>query len=268
MRSAVVVLISVWMCGCAAPLIPRTDVTTSRKLDAIFTTEVIPTQLEHAGQRMKAISAAFLGTPYQANTLKGSLVTPESLVVNFSGVDCMTLVEYVYALGHSQDRRDFVHQLINTRYRNGVIGYTSRKHFLSDWVAVIPKNAVDITETLSPHCKTVHKYLNQRAEGGVYLPGINVVERNIHYLPASYLNVSVLDALKDGDIVGVYTPQSGLDVSHVGIVIRKGPDVLFRNASSLVKNRKVVDTPLLSYMTSRPGIMWYCAPLKGRAVRL
>ncbi|ECV2939181.1 N-acetylmuramoyl-L-alanine amidase-like domain-containing protein, partial [Salmonella enterica subsp. enterica serovar 4,[5],12:i:-] len=47
----------------------------------------------------------------------------------------------------------------------------------------------------------------------------------------------------------------GLDVSHVGIVVRHDEQVWFRNASSLAANRKVVDTPFMEYMHSRPGIV-------------
>lgn len=49
--------------------------------------------------------------------------------------------------------------------------------------------------------------------------------------------------------------MQGLDVSHTGIVIRAGDAVWFRNASSLSANRKVVDTPFLNYMRSKPGIV-------------
>ncbi|WP_232233881.1 N-acetylmuramoyl-L-alanine amidase-like domain-containing protein, partial [Salmonella enterica] len=60
---------------------------------------------------------------------------------------------------------------------------------------------------------------------------------------------------KNGDYIGVYSPLDGLDVSHVGIVVRHDEQVWFRNASSLAANRKVVDTPFMEYMHSRPGIV-------------
>ncbi|EBE4966290.1 DUF1460 domain-containing protein, partial [Salmonella enterica] len=50
-------------------------------------------------------------------------------------------------------------------------------------------------------------------------------------------------------------PLEGLDVSHVGIVVRHDGQVWFRNASSLAANRKVVDSPFLEYMRAKPGIV-------------
>lgn len=61
--------------------------------------------------------------------------------------------------------------------------------------------------------------------------------------------------MQTGDYVGIYSPLAGLDVSHTGIIIKKGNQVWLRNASSLKKNMKVVDTPLLSYIKTRPGIV-------------
>ncbi|MDY1700868.1 DUF1460 domain-containing protein [Klebsiella pneumoniae] len=45
--------------------------------------------------------------------------------------------------------------------------------------------------------------------------------------------------------MGIYSTKRGLDVSHVGIIIKDHNNIWFRNASSLAKNRKVVDSPLL-----------------------
>lgn len=65
----------------------------------------------------------------------------------------------------------------------------------------------------------------------------------------------VLNNLKTGDYIGIYSPIKGLDVSHTGIVIRKNNQVLYRNASSLSKNMKVVDTNFLEYISSKTGII-------------
>lgn len=65
----------------------------------------------------------------------------------------------------------------------------------------------------------------------------------------------MLDNLKTGDYVGVYTQLEGLDVTHVGVVIRHDGQVWFRNASSLSANQKVIDTPLMEYAHAKPGII-------------
>ena len=85
--------------------------------------------------------------------------------------------------------------------------------------------------------------------------GLGVHPPKINYIPGKAINQQVLDGLKTSDYVGVYSSLAGLDVSHVRIVVRHNGQVWFKNASSLVANRKVVDSPLLEYMRPKPGII-------------
>lgn len=241
--------------ACSTSPHPIIDQTTSERLDAIMAQHVIPSRNQPLGERISDISAAFLGTPYQANTLTESNAVPEQLVVNFNGVDCFTLLDYVAALSHASSREDFFTQLRLTRYHQGQVSFSQRKHFFSDWFNLMPLNAQDVTDKLNTPVITVTKSLNLKADGSLYLPGVPVTERVINYIAANKVNKKTLQALQTGDYIGFYSPLTGLDVSHVGIVIKKGNQVWFRNASSLKKNNKVVDTPLLSYIKSRPGII-------------
>lgn len=79
--------------------------------------------------------------------------------------------------------------------------------------------------------------------------------RKINYIPGRAVNQAVLDRLKNGDFIGIYSPLDGLDVSHIGIVVRHDGEVWFRNASSLPRNGQVVDTPFMAYMRTKPGIV-------------
>ena len=65
----------------------------------------------------------------------------------------------------------------------------------------------------------------------------------------------VLDALHTGDYTGIYTETEGLDVSHVGIVIRETRSVYLRHSSSATASRKVVDQLFGDYISERPGIV-------------
>ena len=89
----------------------------------------------------------------------------------------------------------------------------------------------------------------------MYLPGLTVVPRTVSYIPSGSVNAEVLSRLRTGDYVGAYAKDGGLDVTHVGIVIDTPDGPLFRNASSLSENNKVVDTPLLEYVKTVPGIV-------------
>ncbi|GLR09397.1 hypothetical protein COO59_04240 [Mixta theicola] len=249
------ILLAFSLSACTIKPCPLLDKQTSERLDEIIQQQVIPAHNKAPGEKIADISAAFLGTPYQENTLMGSDSIPEQLVVNFNGVDCFTLLDYVAALSHASSRNDFFTQLRLTRYHQGQVSFTQRKHFFSDWFSLPPVNARDITDKLNTPTVMVIKQLNLKADGVYYLPGVPVTPRTIHYIPTNNINKATLQALQTGDYLGIYSPLTGLDVSHTGIVIKKDNQVWLRNASSLKINNKVVDTPLLSYIKSRPGIV-------------
>ncbi|EMH4161284.1 DUF1460 domain-containing protein [Pluralibacter gergoviae] len=231
------------------------DGASAARVDDIIAQKVVPYAGEPHGQTLARVSAAFLGTRYQAGTLAGGPATPEALVVNFNGVDCFTFADYIEALSRSRDRQSFINNLARIRYVNGRVDYLSRRHFFSDWFATAPRNALDITPTLGARYLTVQKQLNIKPGGGVFIPGLPVRPRSINYIPGRAVDARVLEKLKEGDYVGIYSPLPGLDVTHVGIVVRRGGQIWFRDASSTLSERKVIDSPFLAYVRSKPGIV-------------
>ncbi|WP_438267849.1 DUF1460 domain-containing protein [Lonsdalea iberica] len=231
------------------------DTTTASKVNHIIETKVIPNFGKLHGELVSDVSSGFLNTPYQGGTLIGSSDTPESLVANFNGVDCFTLIDYVEALTRSRNKHTFLINLAKTRYIDGKVRYLSRRHFFSDWFATQPYNARDVTTLISPYYLTEEKQLNRKPDGGEYIQGLGIIPRKINYIPGNAINDDVLRQLRNGDYVGVYSPLKGLDVSHTGIVIKVGRLVWFRNASSLSANRKVVDSPFMEYMSKKPGFI-------------
>lgn len=258
-KPLLILVISAYMTACvsAGSLKYHTheDGVTAVKINQIIHSKVIPSAVEPHGEVISRVSSAFLGTPYQANTLIGGPSIPEVLVANFNGVDCFTLADYVEALTHSSDQKSFLYNLRRIRYIGGNVGYLSRRHFFSDWFYFAPHNAIDVTPDISPDYAVADKKLNLKLDGGEYIPGLGIHPRKINYIPGKNISQQVLDRLKNGDYIGVYSQLEGLDVSHVGIVVRHDDQVWFRNASSLASNRKVVDTPFLEYMRLKPGIV-------------
>ncbi|WP_227980728.1 DUF1460 domain-containing protein [Nocardia spumae] len=230
------------------------DDTTSHRIDQLVALRagMVGTS---KGQLLDVLSGQFLGTSYGANTLIGSATEPEKLVADFRQVDCFTLVDYVEALSRTTDRNQFVANLIDTRYAGDQVDFTHRKHFFTDWANVANTAATDITATLSPAAVTMSKHLNAKADGGPYLPGIPVVDRDITYIPSGSVDDNVIRGLHTGDFVGAYADAPGLDVTHVGIFIATPNGPVFRNASSLAENNQVVDTPLGDYLQTVPGIV-------------
>ncbi len=201
------------------------------------------------------LSEAFLGTPYQANMLHGSEKTPEKLIIDFRGLDCFTYLDYVEALRKSTSPKEFINNVIKTRYIKGNIHFLNRKHFFTDWAYREYKLATDITAEISPHAVSIEKYLNKKADGGNYLLGLPVVKRTITYIPSNFINEEVISRLKSGDFIGIYTKLAGLDVTHVGFFIMTDKGPMLRNASSRKENEKVVDSPFMDYVMKTPGII-------------
>ncbi|MBH0776125.1 DUF1460 domain-containing protein [Nocardia bovistercoris] len=241
--------------GPAATADPVTiDETTAREIDDILAQRAATPGLGKA-DLVELLSRKFLGTPYGANMLIGSASRPEQLVIDFRRVDCFTYLDYAAALADSTTRDDFVANLIRTRYTDGRVEFTQRRHFFTDWSRTPKPNATDITATLTPRASTITKDLNAKADGSTYLPGLPVVRRAITYIPSESVDADVLAQLHNGDYIGAYTPQPGLDVTHVGIYTTTPTGPALRNASSLTENNKVVDSPFLDYLRTIPGIV-------------
>ncbi|WP_233209884.1 MULTISPECIES: DUF1460 domain-containing protein [unclassified Pantoea] len=227
----------------------------AEKVNEIIKADVITSKSSDHGTVISRVSSDFLNTPYQSQTLVGGPDTPEALVVNLRGMDCFTLADYVEALSRSHDHKSFLYNLRNVRYADGNVDYLSRRHFFSDWFAIKPYNARDITPEISANYMTSEKMLNRRPDGGEFVSGLGIHPREINYIPGRAINQQVLDRLRNGDYVGIYSTLEGLDVTHVGIVIRYNGQVWLRNASSLAINRRVVDSPFLEYTRLKPGIV-------------
>jgi hypothetical protein len=205
------------------------------------------------GERIARVSATFLGVPYKESTLVGSTDTPEELVIRLDAVDCFTYVDYVEAMRLSRSFEGFKEQLRDVRYRNGVVDYFTRNHFFTDWTESL--RVVDVTaEVGGPHARRGEKILNRKDDGSPFLAGIPEKKKRIVYVPAESLDKAVMGRLETGDYVGIYTETEGLDVSHVGIAVRKEDQSFFFRHASLVE-KKVIEQSLRYYLSGKPGIV-------------
>lgn len=86
-----ILLMSAHLTACTVPGTEKyqtsMDSVTAEKISWIIQSDVIPYKGENHGEVISRVSSAFLGTPYQADTLIGGPGTPEVLVANFNGVD-------------------------------------------------------------------------------------------------------------------------------------------------------------------------------------
>ena len=209
-----------------------------------------------AGERIAFLAGHFLGIPYLENTLVGGTNTDEVLVVNLAGVDCYTLIDYIEAMRLSASFDDFMEFLKKIRYRGGIVSFSDRNHFFTDWREFNGEFVEDATGKIGlQETRTVRKVLNLREDGSFFVPGIGPVERDVRFIPSSSLDDQVIDRMNTGDYIGIYSDYEGLDVTHVGILIRQGNSVFLRHASSTGGNRKVVDQDFIEYVKNKPGIV-------------
>ena len=213
--------------------------------------------IKNHGKRIGLISEYLLGIPYRKNTLNSVEGSREVLVIDLSAMDCFTFIDYVEAMCLSTSFDDFRTILKRVRYRGGKVAYQTRNHFFTDWKWHNRSFVEDITGRISDkRAVTMIKRLNMKRDGTPFVQGIAPFYREMCYIPSRYRDQRVIDALKTGDYVGIYTEEDGLDCSHVGIVI-KGRDgqTLFRHASSQVIYKRVIDEELAPYLALRPGLI-------------
>lgn len=215
-------------------------------------------KLPTPGARVGFLSKSFMGLPYVAHTLVGSETESEQLVVNLAGVDCFTLLDYLDAMRQSASYGEFVERLKDVRYRRSAVAFRSRNHFFSDWPAFRADSIEDITAlTGGTSVVPVEKVLNLKSDGGRWLQGIEPFPRRITYIPTERLDEMMLAGLRTGDYIGIYSDADGLDVSHVGVLV-KGPFMSYlRHASSVPEKMRVLDDELLPYLSGRPGLIIY-----------
>jgi len=164
----------------------------------------------------------------------------EQLVVNLSGLDCTTFVEYSLAISRCIKKGttsfdDFIEELQFIRYRDGVInGYTSRLHYFSDWIDNnVAKGVVeDVTMKLGgvpikfnlDYMSTNSDSYIQLDENPDLIPIIQIQEKEISAREYCYIPKDEFESkeklINSGDIIAVTTTVEGLDIGHVGIAVR------------------------------------------------
>ncbi len=204
--------------------------------------------------RIAFLSSQFLGISYQVSTLTGSEAEPEQLVINLRAVDCFTLLDYVEAMRHSITFDSFVGHLKKIRYRDGLVSYMNRNHFFTDWAQYNQACISDVTGKVGgAQTHRIRKVLNVKTDGSFFVPGIPSVTRDMDFIPSGCIDDVVLGMMNTGDYAGIYSDRPGLDVSHTGVIIRRGSDVVFRHASSI--QGKVVDEDFGKYVAVSPGLV-------------
>lgn len=239
--------------------------------------------LVNAGVKDKSIGDAiieagksFIGTDYIANTLE--INSNEELVVNLTGLDCVTFVENCLTFARCLKKGNttfeaYKAELEKIRYRDGVIdGYGSRLHYFSDWIYNNQEKGIvkDITQEIggveynkkinfmSTHTGSYKQLSDKSQVENIKTAEEAINSRNYYYIPQKSIS-KTYDLMKNGDIIATTTKIDGLDVTHTGFVY-KGDDggTYFLHASSKMKQVIISDKELAEYVsedTKKTGIM-------------
>lgn len=209
-----------------------------------------------AGERIQFLSDHFLGTGYAESTLTGDKDTPEMFVINLQQVDCMTFIEYIEAMRISSSLPEFMENLKKVRYKSGVVDFYARNHFFTDWKEFNADGIEDVTERIGgKRTVLIHKKLNEKEDGASFLQGIPSMIQAISYIPSEAIDNEVIDNLRSGDYIGIFSHLQGLDISHAGIIVRHDDGIYLRHASSQHEYIRVIDQDFRGYIASKPGII-------------
>lgn len=222
-----------------------------------------------------AAGKLLMGTPYVAHTLEG---IPEVLTINLHELDCTTFAENCLAIARvikkgNPSFKAFAKELTNIRYRNEEINaYPSRLHYFSDWIfendkaeriKCVSKQIANTSYPLYVNFMSTHsesystlksnpEFVSKLAEQERIIS-----QRQMYFIPKQKIETHS-SKLEEGDIVGITTSISGLDITHVGIVVKVNGETHLMHASSKAQKVIISENSLFEYLKGREsatGIM-------------
>ena len=236
------------------------------------------------GPAVARLAVSFVGTRYTPGTLEAE--GPESLVINFREMDCVTFVENMLALtrfvrgggaGLLDDphaaRARYEELLTALRYRDGRIdGYPSRLHYFSEWLSDNDRRGQvrAITDTLDPEIDagpitfmSEHPEAYRQLADPEVLAAIRATEARLNanggraYVPEDRI-AAIADRIEDGDVIAATSTVEGLDVAHTGIAVRVEGRLHLVHAPLVGRSVEVSERPLADRILAIPsqdGIM-------------
>jgi len=182
--------------------------------------------------------------------------------VNFSEMDCLTYIEHVLALAYSKDYDDFFNKLQHIRYKNGVIDYNRRNHFLvADWL-LYNQLKVESEDLELGNFLLFEKEINRKK----FFNDPNMINPkvSIPFLPKEKAIIYADTVKFERDTIfgiAILSELPGLDAAHTGFAVgsSKKNGLMFRHASQL--KGKIIEQPLSEFLKTTkiktPGISFF-----------
>ncbi|MFV0506258.1 MAG: N-acetylmuramoyl-L-alanine amidase-like domain-containing protein [Bacteroidales bacterium] len=237
---------------------------------AIFCDSLIPIleRIRDNELEVCAILDFFLGKPYLAASLECDV---ERLIVNFREFDCFTYWETVAALYAQAKNRacslDFnTYKKILTLLRydgNKIYGYSSRKHYTTEWIADNSDNGIIVELTGNYGGVPLDKEINFMSENSSkYMALANKPEElqkiknkeaklseiKVCYIPKTSISKLNRKQVSDGDLIALLTNIKGLDVAHVGFARWRNNVLCLQHASSQNMEVEISEEALFDYV--------------------
>jgi hypothetical protein len=223
------------------------------------------------GDRTVAVGLALLGTPYVNYTLEIDNHI-ESPSVNLRGVDCWTYFEISLGFARMLEIKsgnytpqDLLAMIEIDRYRDGRCNgvYTSRLHYLEDWIYDNERRGLVVNLTRSLGGVPMRgRYLNEMSKywyDSRYLrnnrelvPEMRqiedrIVSRNVYHIPKSQVP-AIESRIQSGDVICISGNGPEGFTEHVGLAYRDRAGVLRFMHASKDARRVIVDVPLDRYL--------------------
>lgn len=218
-----------------------------------------PGEAAPMAERIEAVSAAFLGAPYERSPLgEGEGIDPDARYRE-DAFDCLTLVETAIALAHSRDRSQAERILDDIRYASGrAPSFQSRLHLMeAQWIPDLIRKGY--LEEVTPQYGGeeviwIEVELDERRwarrrllpalrwepelEGAHRLPVVplQVAQRIAHTFPAGLVIDVVREALGE-DLTRI---------THTGLIVEREGKRYVRHAA--LRERRVIDEPLEGFL--------------------
>ncbi|WP_346857342.1 N-acetylmuramoyl-L-alanine amidase-like domain-containing protein [uncultured Draconibacterium sp.] len=213
----------------------------------------------------------FIETPYVASTLE---TEPEQLVINLCELDCTTYAENCLAIARILKSgqltfESFKKELMGIRYRDGIVnGYPSRLHYFSDWIYVneekgllkqVSKEIANTPYPLNINFMSTHpdSYKQLETNPGFVSPlkktEAEISSRKMFFIPKDKI-AGFEKQMHEGDIIGLTTSIKGLDITHVGILVKKNERIHLMHASSKAEKVVISENTLEEYLAGRKTV--------------
>jgi hypothetical protein len=223
------------------------------------------------GERIIAVAKSLLGTRYVNYTLEIDDHV-EAPSVNMDGLDCWTFFEISVGFARMLEVKsgnytpsDLLAMIELDRYRGGRCdgSYTSRLHFLEDWIYDNERRGLVRNLTASLGGVPMRgRYLNEMSHhwresrymrhNVALVPQIAAIEqrvasRTIYHIPREQVS-KIESKIHSGDIICITGRGPEGFTEHVGLAYRDGVGVVHFMHASKDERRVVIDVPIHQYV--------------------